>query len=64
MKVYVDSTFTTINSGDMAGIMKIAIQAMAKRNPALQARLAESEWALGLTQANSLSLSFNTSELE
>ena len=42
-------TETTINSGDMAGIMMIAIQALERRNVALQARLAALEQALGLT---------------
>jgi len=42
-------TDTTINSGDMAGIMMIAIQALQQRNAALEARLAALEQALGLT---------------
>ena len=41
-------TDTTINSGDMAGIMMIAIQALAQRNAALEDRLADLEQALGL----------------
>ena len=51
-------TETTINSGDMAGIMMIAIQALEQRNAALQQsndvleeRLAALEKALGLGTA-------------
>ncbi len=57
-------TETTINSGDIAGVMMIAIQALEKRNAALQqrnddleARLTALEQTLGLTEATSESLS-------
>ena len=36
-------TETTINSGDMAGIMMVAIQELAKQNAALQQRIADLE---------------------
>ena len=57
-------TDTTINSGDMAGIMMIAIQALEERNVALnqrnedlEARLAAVEQSLGLTETTPASLS-------
>ena len=39
-------TDTTINSGDMAGIMMVAIQELAKQNAALQQRIDDLETRL------------------
>lgn len=55
-------TETTINSGDMAGIMMIAIQELAKQNEELQQRIDDLEvrlveQSLGLTESRSEPLS-------